>query len=59
MCVGGGTYRTSSLPLVGRFAFDVEAHAIGSFGLDVNVGCTFNQPVHAKDSNKLYILDET
>ena len=55
----GGTYRASSLALVGGFAFDIEAHAIGSFGLDVNVGCTFNQSVHGKDSNRLYILDET
>ena len=55
----GGTYRASSLALVGGFAFDIEAHAIGSFGLDVNVCCTFNQSVHGKDSNRLYILDET
>ncbi len=55
----GETYRAGSLALVGGFAFDVEAHAIGSFGLDVNVGWTFDQSVHAKDSSRLNILDET
>lgn len=58
MCKGR-TYRASSLALVGGFAFDIEAHAIGGFGLDVNVGCTFNQSVHVKDANRLYVLDET
>lgn len=55
----GGTYRASSLALVGGFAFDIETHTIGSFGLDVNVGYTFDQSAHTEDSSRLNILDET